>query len=328
MPVRCIAVLVALAGSALAQQPGTALLSASHNATPTVVARVNGAPLFERDLQVQVKALFPYYSVHGGQVPVTAQAEIRQKALDRLVLEELVYQEAKRRGVKVSPAQVNGRIAAARNKAASAQDFRRSIIATYGSEREFRRYAERALLIETLWEREVSRASQPSAADLLKTYREHRRDYTLPEAVKLQTISFQVAEKASAAEREQVRKRAEEVLRLVKATSSAESFGALAAKHSQDDWRVMNGDHGWVHRGTVEASLESAFAMRPGQVSDIVTTSFGFHILRVNDYRPARQLSFAEARATIRKALQKERETQLRQRFEQQLRREAKVEVQ
>jgi len=319
--IQIAALLIAFTASLYAQQ-----LTRTSLAGTNIVAHVNGTPLFQKDLDAHEQALFPFYSVHGGQVPANAKPEIHQKAMDRLLLEELLYQDAHRRGFTATAAEIDARVLKARKKAGSSQAFSSAITETYGSMKNFRERIERAILIERVWNAQVTRPARASEADLLAYYRANKKNFERPEAVQLQTISFVFAENATAAQQDQARKRAEAILSKAQATKTVDEFGAIAEKSSEDDWRVMNGDHGWVHRGTVDQELESAFQMKPGQVSEIVRSRVGFHILRVNGYRAAQQLTFAQVKKDIRMSLEKQRQEKLRTAFEEQLKQKARIE--
>jgi parvulin-like peptidyl-prolyl isomerase len=102
----------------------------------------------------------------------------------------------------------------------------------------------------------------------------------------------------------------------------------LAEKLSQDDWRVMMGDHRWVHRGTVTPDIEPAvFSLKTGQTSGVVESSGGYVILRANGHQQRRQMPFAEMAASIRERLQKEKLGKRSKQFEQLLRSKSKVEM-
>ena len=66
------------------------------------VARVNGAVLTDRDLQREMFAIFPYARQHNGNVPQEMEPQIRQGAMQMIIFEELLYQEAQRRKITVS----------------------------------------------------------------------------------------------------------------------------------------------------------------------------------------------------------------------------------
>ncbi|MBI1749330.1 MAG: peptidylprolyl isomerase [Acidobacteria bacterium] len=288
--------------------------------------RVNGVGLTERDLRREMEELFPYYRIHGGRVPAAAEPEIRQKAFDRLVLSELLYQEAQRRKLQISPVAVEARIEKVRRQFPSPAAFENAIQEQFGSQAEFHRQVRRTLLVETLWEQEVVRPSRVTEVQARRFYKQNSKRYMRPESVWLQTITFQFPEGATESERRFARNRAEEVLPQAQAAKTFEAFGALAERFSSDDWRVMRGDHGWVHRGTLEPELELAFRTKPGEISGIVASHAGFHILRVNGYRPETLLRYEEARAAVRKSYEDERLQKRRQQFEQELRSKSRIE--
>jgi peptidyl-prolyl cis-trans isomerase C len=91
---------------------------------------------------------------------------------------------------------------------------------------------------------------------------------------------------------------------------------------------VMNGDHGWIHRGTVDPELESAFGMKAGQVNGVIRSRVGYHILRLNGYQATQQRSYAQAKKDLITTLEKQREQELRTALETSLRSKARVESQ
>jgi hypothetical protein len=125
----------------------------------TPIARINGVVLTQAYLDEELQRLFPYYAIHGGKVPAGAEVELRQQALHDAVLHELVYQEARRRNLRVSPAKWNQRVGKLRGNFDSRQAFEAAVKKKYGSVQEFERRLRRAMLVEQLWDAEVTRKS-------------------------------------------------------------------------------------------------------------------------------------------------------------------------
>lgn len=294
---------------------------------PVIVARVNGAALTSRDLQDELERLFPFYQIHGARVPAQLEPEIRKKALNRIVLEELLFQEAKRRHFQIPPQALENRIKQARQQFKSDTDFERALVKRYGSKDEFHQRTKRALLIETLWEQEVIEQSQPRETEMRSYYRENRSKFTRPESVWLQTISFQASETDSPENRRKAKKAALETLAKAKASNSYQAFGELAEKISTDDWRVMNGDHGWVHRGALDSELEVAFRMNPNEISGVIASHQGFHILRSNGHRPEVLMPYAKVKMGIKKSLLEQHAQMKGKQLEEILRSKAQVEI-
>jgi parvulin-like peptidyl-prolyl isomerase len=121
---------------------------------------------------------------------------------------------------------------------------------------------------------------------------------------------------------------ADEILVKAKAANNYEEFGLLAEQLSQDDWRVMMGDHRWVHRGTVAPDIEQAvFSLKAAETSGVVESSSGYVILRANDHQPKQQMPFSKMAASIRQHLEKELRDKRSKEFEQLLRSKAMIEM-
>jgi parvulin-like peptidyl-prolyl isomerase len=294
----------------------------------TQIARVNGVALTEAQLDEEMQRLFPYYSIHGGRVPASAEADIRQKAVHQLVLHELLYQEARRRNLQVPPLKWQKRLREVRQGFPSRQAYEAAATKQYGSVAAYESSLRRAMLVEQLWDAEITRKAVVTVEAERAYYQSHKEQYLRPEAVWLQTITIAFPATATVEQKQEARKIAEQTLVKAKAAKTYDEFGTLAEQLSQDDWRVMMGDHGWVHRGTVTPDLEKAlFNMKKGETSAVVETSSGYLILRANDYQPRRQMPFTEMAASIRQRLQTEQRDKRAKEFEQLLRTKGKIEM-
>src|SRR6185436_4622924 len=107
-----------------------------------------------------------------------------------------------------------------------------------------------------------------------------------------------------------VRKQAEDILKQVKAPGA--DFAALAKKYSEDDGSKANGgDLDYFPKGRMVPEFEqAAFALQPGQISDLVKSQFGFHIIKVVDKKAATTRSIDEVRPQIEEQLKSERAEQ------------------
>lgn len=119
--------------------------------------------------------------------------------------------------------------------------------------------------------------------------------------VKVRHILFKLAENASAEEEKKVREKALPVLKMAK---DGEDFETLAKKYSEDPSKEEGGDLGYFARGEmVKPVEEAAFKMKKGEISDLVRSPFGFHILKVEDIKEARTKSLEEVSDKIRELL-------------------------
>ena len=293
-----------------------------------VVARVNGALLTETDLQREMLAMFPYARQHGNKSPSSMEPSIRQGALQMIEFEELVYQEARRRKMQITHARLDQAIADFRKQFNSEIHFQTFVQEELQGSPEILRYkVQRSLLIDDLLELEVTRKSAISDAEIRSYYDNNPAEFHVACKVTIQTISIVIPDDATAEGEANIRWRAEEVLKQAKATRSFEEFGALAEKVSEDEWRVMMGNHGAIEEEKMPPPVAKvAFLMKPGQVSDLIRAENSFCIVHLNARETARQLPLQQVRAQIKKNLQARRVDQLRAALNRQLRKTAKVE--
>jgi peptidyl-prolyl cis-trans isomerase D len=134
-----------------------------------------------------------------------------------------------------------------------------------------------------------------SDAELEAFYKQNLSQYQTPAQVRASHILFKTEGKDENA----VKAKAEEVLKMAKAPNA--DFAALAKKYSEDESNASNGgDLDYFGRGRMVPEFEAAaFAMKPGEISDLVKTAFGFHIIKVVENKPEATRPLAEVRAEI-----------------------------
>ncbi len=321
----CIAVLVVVGIASASAQV------ASHAPTvvkPKPVARVNGAVLNDHDLLREMYAIFPYARQHNG-FPKTVEPQIRKGALEMIIFEELVYQEAQRRKMAVPTVRLQKAEADFRKQFASRaqyDEFLRS--ECEGSAQVLRQKIRRSLLIEAMLKAEVQDRAAVSLSAARKYYDQNPKLFAHGEKFSIQTISIIPPQNAGAEVQKEARKRAEDALRQAKATRNYREFGLLAEKISDDDWHVNMGDRKQVDRAQLPPPLvEAALKMKPGEVSDLLQFGTNYTLFRLNAHMPAGKNDFAAVKTQIVSDLQKANTERLRGELYQRLKKNAKVEV-
>jgi len=292
------------------------------------VARVNGKVLTDRDLQREIYTLFPYAAQHNGQVPPELLPQIRAGALKMIVFEELVYQEAVRRQVAVPAAKLQKAETDFRTQFAGPEQYRQFLSQEFqGSEKALREKIRRSLLIDAMLKTEVDNKSTVTVAEAKAYYDKNPARWEYPEAFAFQTISVLPPRDATPANVKEMRKRAEDALNQAKATTSYEQFGLLAEKISEDDYRVMMGDHKKVERSKLAPQVVQALlAMKDGQVSDIIQIDQAYTIIRLNQHILAGKMRFEDVKTSLLQELQKRKVEETRAALDKRLRKSAKVE--
>jgi peptidyl-prolyl cis-trans isomerase D len=135
-------------------------------------------------------------------------------------------------------------------------------------------------------------------------YTQHLSDYRIPDRVKVAHILFKTAGKTPV-EAAGIEKKARDVLEQIKGGAD---FAELAKKYSDDTTASKGGELGWLVRGqTVKEFEDTAFAMKPGQVSNLVKTVYGIHIIKLEDKQIAHLQSFDEVKGSIVAELEKQK---------------------
>ena len=293
------------------------------------VARVNGAVLTDRDLQREMFTIFPYARQHNGSVPREMEPQIRNGAMQMIIFEELVYQEAQRRKITVSPERLARAEADFRKQFPSASEYNNYLQAEYhGSQQAAKERIRRSLMIEALLKAEVDNKSTVSAAEAKAYYDKNPNIFLYPESFAFQTISILPPENATPAQLKEARKRAEDALKQAKATKTYEEFGSLAEKISDDDYRVMMGDHHKVARDKLPPDMvKTLLALQPGQITSLIQVENAYTIIRLNQHIPAGKIKFEDVKAQLMKQLQSKKTEAVRAALDKKLRQNAKVEV-
>lgn len=140
--------------------------------------------------------------------------------------------------------------------------------------------------------------------DMKSYYNVNKEAYKIPEMVRARHILVKAPKDATEAEKAESGKKAEEILKRIKA---GEDFAELATEFSEDKGsKRKGGDLGFFPRGRMAKPFEdAAFSLKPGEVSDIVETKFGYHIIKLEDIKEAKLRSFEDVKKETKNALLK-----------------------
>jgi parvulin-like peptidyl-prolyl isomerase len=284
----------------------TALVWTSESAAPAptpAVAFVNGAAIAADDLDLRLSQILPIASYHG-RLPLDRLASLRRAALDELVLDELIYREAVLSGRRPSPGAVDAEVSSARARFETDEAFSEALRENGLNPATFRERLGRAVLIGEA--RAAREQVEIPDAEIAAYFRDNDGKFQRPEQVHLRQMLFRVdpAEPATAAAAEA--KARAVLVRLLR----GEAFGPLARRRSEDEYRVKDGDMGFVHRGRLDFEFEEAvFAARVGQPS-LARSLHGFEVFEVLERQPATRLTFEEARPLIVDRLTRQRRSE------------------
>jgi peptidyl-prolyl cis-trans isomerase C len=239
---------------------------------------------------------------------------------------KLLLQEATARKVTVPDAEVEAKIDEVRKQFPSEDVFMQTIISRNLTLDRMRSDARGEIAITRLIETEIADKVALKPGQVEDFYKQNPDQFKQPERVRASHILISVPEAADAAARTEARTRAQQILKDVK---SGKDFAALAKQHSQDPGSAVNGgDLGFFQQGQMVGPFnDAAFSLKPGAVSDLVETQFGYHIIKVAEKQPGRTVPLDEVRPKVEQFLQHQnRETQT-EAFVKALRAKGKVEI-
>lgn len=169
------------------------------------------------------------------------------------------------------------------------------------------------LVVESYLKKKVEAESQVSDADLQKFYEQNKDKFKSGEQIKASHILVKTE------------KEAKDILAQIKAGGN---FEELAKKFSADSSSAKGGDLGWFGKGSMVPVFEkAALALKEGQVSDVVKSDFGFHIIKLTGKRPAGLRPLEEVKEQIKGAIMPQKQQEIFQKIKEELKKSAKITV-
>lgn len=288
------------------------------------IIKVNGTVLNQFHLNDIMNELIPSASFHGTVSPETL-ARYRPKAIDMLIEQELFYQEARRIGIKVDSRKIDEEMGKLTERLRGKKNLKAALKNEGITEREYEENLYRKFAVALFEEQEIKAKSVVTNDEVKLTYERNRDGYKRPESRKLSHILISVEPMATEKEVAERKKRAQEALDKIR---NGEDFGKIAWDYSDDAFRVKGGDLGMVHRGRLDEDLEKvAFSLKKGELSGLIPTIYGFHIVHVDGVFEPVRLGLDEVSRTIRAKLEEDKRKNLRESILKRLKENAVIEV-
>jgi len=289
-----------------------------------LAARVNGTAITEKQLQSAIDDYLPGAYYHGNITP-EKRAVLRPKALEDLIEKELYLQEAKKIGLTVNKDDLKAELKKIRDRFSSDREFQKALKDSGLTAEGLEETVGNNLLVNRFIDEQITRKSVVTEEYLKDYYEKNIKSFVMPDAYRIRHIVIKVPPDAEREERAKLKKQAEELLARAK---KGEDFGELAYKYSMDDWRVKYGDLGLVHKGRLDPDLENAaLGLEVGSISDVVATIYGYHIVKLEERVPGKQLSFEEVRDRIKKQAEASRRSEIEADVIKRLKEKAAIEL-
>jgi parvulin-like peptidyl-prolyl isomerase len=256
-----------------------------------VVMRVDGEPVYAAEISMVMQNVQAQLQAQGQTV--TAE-EVVPIATQRVVEQKLLAAEARRFGLEPDPARVQQLLAAAERQAGGRQRLADNLAGGGSSLAQLEEMLTEMELARVYIERQIAPTVEVDEADVEAFYAAHPHLFSHDDVVRARQIGFAVPESADDDAVAAIRARAE----TARARALAgEDFAALAEEVSEDSTAERGGDLGWITRESIGPELgDAAFTLGAGGISPVLRTTWGFHVLTVEEVRPAGILPLEEVR--------------------------------
>jgi len=288
-----------------------------------VVARVDGEAIHRGEVDL-VAAHYANRAAQSGAMP-SSPGEYVQQALDQLIDQLLLAGEARRQGYSVADSIVEGMVSQWRMQFPSEEALEARLQEVGIGLDHLREKFRLDALVQNFIDEAVRDTLQVSDADLQAYYEGNQAQFQRGETVHARHILIEAPPEASAEERAEARQEAQA---LQERAAAGEDFATLAREHSACPSAPAGGDLGFFTREQMVAPFASAaFALAPGELSDVVETRFGYHVIKVEEHREAGAVPLADVADRLRQVLEGQRLQEAVNGMAARLRQDADIEV-
>lgn len=287
---------------------------------PEVLARVNDEPVTKSDFERLIRNI----ETGRGPIPPDRRDEVLRSALDQLITYTVMKQEAAARKVTISDAELDAQLKQMQQQFPDEAEFKKALAARNTSIDQLKADARIDMQIDRMVEAEVAAVSA-TEADAREFYDKNPDQFEQGESVRASHILVMANEQADEATKKQARAKADAVL---KRAQAGEDFAQLAREQSDDGSKEQGGDLGFFERGRMVPAFEqAAFALEPGQMSDVVTTPFGYHIIKVAERKGAETVPYEQVKTQIVDYLSNQKKQDRVETLVEEARKRARIEV-
>ena len=273
--------------------------------TGETVATVNGVDISRRDYDRELKLYRNRMARNGRQLNEQQLQFVSGQILDRMIETELLYQESRKQGVQIETKEIETQFGEIRQRFSSEQEFTEAMGQMDLTEAGVRQQIEKGLAINKLVKTRIADNIKISEEESRKFYASNPELFKQAEQVKASHILVKVEQDADAEKKTEAGNKIEQIQARLK---KGEDFADLARESSEGPSASKGGDLGYFKRGSMVKPFEdAAFALEVDQVSDVVETRFGYHLIKVYDKKPEQILAYAEVKGDLQEHLKQQK---------------------
>lgn len=285
---------------------------------------VNGNIITKQVFDNELKMVQGRFAMQGQQIPEDKLDMVRKKVMENLISQELLYEQSRKAKITISDSAVNKEFESQKKQFPTAAEFDKMLGQMGLTETSFKKMMKRGMAIKELIDKKVMENIKVPEKKVKAFYDDNPSYFKRPEQVKASHILIKVDKDADKATKE---KALEKIKVIEKSLKDGKDFAALAKEFSEGPSKTKGGELGFFGKGQmVKPFEEAAFTMKPGEVSGIVETQFGYHIIKVIEKKKESEQKFAEVKEKITQHLKRTEEQQKLEAYIAKLKKSAKIE--
>jgi peptidyl-prolyl cis-trans isomerase C len=270
------------------------------------IAVVNDTPVYRQDLDREMKLVALKLARQGRPIDAAELKRYEGNIRETLVNRALLLQQAQAKGMTVKDSLVAKALNEFKAGFEDEKQYQQSLTQMGYTDAQLKEQIKDGLTIKALLEKEVIRKVSVSDKQIRAFYDEHTNLFHHPEQVKASHILIQVSPDADEAKKAEA---LASIQALKQRIDNGEDFATLAMEYSDGPSKAKGGDLGFFSREQmVQPFSDAAFALKPGQVSDVVTTRFGYHLIRLTERQAPQTMAFNDVKEEISTRLRREQE--------------------
>ena len=302
----------------------TCIISNSEAASK-YVAKVNGVKIKGATLETAVNNFVDNQKLFGVNVKEEDKDKLSENILQELINAELLYQESKKVELGDLRKEIEEQVKNLKNGFDSEDEFKKILKDRGISEKDLRKDVERGIYIKTFLDKNIYNNITITEDEKRQEYEKNKDKLDVPEQIGASHVLIQVAQDASDEDKKAAKEKIDE---LRKRAFSGEDFAELAKENSDCPSAARGGDLGYFKKGDMVPPFETAaFGLEPGEISDVVETQFGYHIIKLADKKPAHTLSYDEVKDNMERFLLNQRKMEELNKFVDSLKEKAEIEI-
>jgi len=289
-------------------------------------AKVNGAGIKTATLDAAINNFVENQKMLGVTVKDEDRDKLKKDILNELVSAELLYQASQKAGLGDMGKDVDSQLENIKKGFGSDQEFQKVLKERGIDIKDLKEDIKKGVFINAYLEKDVFSKLPPVTEDEKKKEYEANKDkLNVPDEVKASHILVKADEKATPEEKQKAK---EKIEALRTRAMSGEDFAKLAKENSEDASASNNGDLGYFRKGQMVKPFEdAAFGLEKDQISPVVETQFGYHVIKVTDKKPAHALTYEEVSNDIEKFLVNKQKREAVNKKIEELKKDAKIEI-